>query len=440
MSRLIVLTGVLVVLASSSARAQLSVSRDLIPAQSEWIDGKPITPLARVGLERLWYAAVPLTGSERVLLLSLADNMVFAQTSQSNFHAYDADTGRYLWEANLGTLTRESYPVSANSKAVFVTGSQLLYALDRRNGRTLWSKKLESLSSSATSASEDYVSVGLSTGKLATYNLKTQAPTFFFQTGGALTSRPILAGPVIAFAGEDGKAYVAQLNPARQIFRFKTAGPIKASMGTYGTRTLLIPSDDHNVYAIDLFNGDTRWSHATGAPVEQEPLVARDDVYVMNTAGTLFSLDAKSGLLHWTLSTGGGRLLSVGEKRVYLESPFRDLYIVDRQGGTIVADARAVRDRGGLNLREFEITPTNTLNGRIFLGSNSGMIVCLREQGRIHPFTLRDPNAPKFGILQRESEKGAAPGDQPAPADPAAPAGGDAAGQPKPEEAASAND
>jgi outer membrane protein assembly factor BamB len=416
MSRSLLLAAVLVVWGTSSAWAQPTGSGGALPAQGITLDGKPLTPLARVGLERVWYTAVPLDGPEKVLLLSMAENMLFAQTSMSNFHAYDSETGRYLWSADLGTRTGEAYPVSVNSKAVFVSGSQLLYALDRRTGRTLWAKKLEALSSSATAANEERVSVGLSTGKLATYDLKTLAPAFFFQTNGELTARPILAGQVVAFASHDRRVYVAQLDPPKLVFRFLTGGPISASMGTHGTRTLLVPSHDHNLYAIDLFTGDSKWVYASGAPIQQEPLVARDDVYVLNVEGMLSSLNALTGEPHWSLSTGGGRLLAVSEDRVYLETQFRDLFVVDRKSGAIVADARSVRDRAGLDLRDFTITPTNPLNGRIYLGSHAGMIVCLREQGRIKPYLLRDPNAPPFGYIPRQGEvttPGAAPAETP---------------------------
>jgi putative pyrroloquinoline-quinone binding quinoprotein len=413
MSRRYALAGILVVLAASIAQAQVPTSRGLSPAQGITLDGRALTPLARVGLERNWIAVVPVSGPERVLWISLAENMLFAQTSESNLHAFNAESGQYLWGAALassfgergaGALTEFALPVSVNSTAVFATGNQLLFALDRKTGRTLWSKKLEALSASGTAADEERVSVGLNTFKLATYYLKNQDPAFFWQSNGVLTSRPIIAGPVIVFASQDGKVYVAAKEPPRLLFRYRTGGPISASLGTYGTRTLLIPSEDNNVYAVDLFTGETRWTYTSNAPMKQQPLVANDDVYVLNNIGSLAAINVPDGRARWTLATGGGRLLGVGEKRVYLETPFRDLFIVDRQTGQMVADPHSVRERAGLNLRDFDLTPTNPLTSRIYLASRSGMIVCLRELGRDKPFLLRDPKAPPFGFVPRQGE------------------------------------
>jgi outer membrane protein assembly factor BamB len=430
MSRRALLGWVLLLLISLEARGQVPFSKDLVPAQGVMLNGEALTPLARVGLERNWYSIVPLDRNERVLLLSLAENMVFAQTTESNLHAFDAETGRHLWVADLGPKSVLALPVSVNSFGVFATGAHTLYGLDRANGKTLWSLPLESMPSSGTAADEKYVSVGLNTGKLATYDLKTRYPAFFWKTDDQLTSQPILAGPVSAFASQDGRLYVSLIDPPRPVFRFLTGGPVSASMGTHGTRTLIVPSTDNTVFAIDLFTGDTRWSLPTGSPIDQQPLVAQDDVYVINRRGLLIAINVNNGEVEWELPTGGGRLLSVGEKRVYLESPFRDLYIVDRKSGSLVFDARAVRERAGLNLREFELTPTNIYTGRLFLASTTGMIVCLREYGRVKPYLLRDSSAPPFGFIPRGGESGAPPAGA-APA--AAPEAGAApAGEAKP--------
>src|SRR5256885_866688 len=114
MSRRFLMAGVLVVLAAATARAQAPYSRDMLPTQAVSLDGKPLTPLARVGLERNWFSVVPLYNHERLLLVSLAENLLFAQTSESNLHAYDAETGRYLWVANIGSRTASALPVSVN--------------------------------------------------------------------------------------------------------------------------------------------------------------------------------------------------------------------------------------------------------------------------------------------------------------------------------------
>ena len=58
--------------------------------------------------------------------------------------------------------------------------------------------------------------------------------------------------------------------PQEIVYRYLTAGPIVANLGTYGNRTLLVPSTDNTLYAVDVFNPEdpkqVHWEFPTGAP------------------------------------------------------------------------------------------------------------------------------------------------------------------------------
>jgi outer membrane protein assembly factor BamB len=417
------------VLATTAAKAQIPYSRDMIPTR---------TALARLGLEQNWMGFVPIIQTERLLSISIADTMLFAQTDKANFYAYDAESGRELWMANLGPASNTAQPASVNSRLVFVTNANYLYGIERKTGRVVWAYDLHTLATSSTACDEQQVMVGLANGKLASYVLfdpKDKKKTLYsmprpwwnWQTGGhgAMTSRPLLAQQFVAFGGLDGKLYVALSElpsdlTAVMLYRIATGGEIAAPLGAYGTRTVLLPSGDNNVYAVDLFGASVSWVYPSGAPVLQEPLVADDDVYTVNVAGLLTSLDARTGTEHWTTSTHGGRLMGISAKKVYLESFDDDLFIVDRGTGQILADPRATAQRAGLNLREFTVGLTNNLNDRLYLATPSGLLICLRELGQLQPRLLRDPKLPPFGTVPPEGAMPGTPGAAPAPA--AAPA------------------
>ena len=56
--------------------------------------------LNRLGLEKAWFAAIPMgVGSERALVMNLAEDLVFVHTNMGNLHAYEAETGKYRWGA-----------------------------------------------------------------------------------------------------------------------------------------------------------------------------------------------------------------------------------------------------------------------------------------------------------------------------------------------------
>ena len=63
---------------------------------------------------------------------------------------------------------------------------------------------------------------------------------------------------VWTFGAESSKIDKTLTGHSHSVFcaTFAPGGKIVANMATYGTRTLLVPSMDHNLYAIDLFTGE----------------------------------------------------------------------------------------------------------------------------------------------------------------------------------------
>jgi hypothetical protein len=186
------------------------------------------TALARLGLERAWYTAVPLGGgTEPIIQISLADTLVFAQTRDAQLHAYDAESGRLLWSTSLGRPTGQAQPVSVNSTGVFAVNGPHLLGMERATGRVLWDQFLPSPSSGPTAATEDQVMVGLSNGQLIAYFVTPRAQQFArqqgppggfawaWQTTGPVTSRPLPANQVVAFAAGAARSTSPGSTPRR---------------------------------------------------------------------------------------------------------------------------------------------------------------------------------------------------------------------------------
>ena len=397
------------------AQAPMRFSKGLVPTR---------TSLSRLGLEQGWFAAVPLLATERVLLLNLAGDMLFAQTTAGNIHAYESETGKYLWGARLGVRSLDVRAVSVNSDQAFATNGPNLICLDRKTGRLIWNTRLEGTAMGATAANEDRVMVGLNTGKLVAYNTRDKtkanppgrsAGTFAWAwaTSGPISARPVPAGRVVAFASQDGKAYVALENPHTLLYRYLTGGPIIGSLGTYGTRTLIIPSADRTVYAIDLFTGETKWTVAGGHPFDHEPLVDGDTVIALDSGGQIYAIDANNGQVKRNVNTGGGRLLALSPGRAYFESAEGDLSVFDRGAGRMLFSPRQTREGAGLNLREYSLSITNADNDRMYFGTPSGFVLCVHEAGRSQPHVLRDPKGPTFGYIPPDGDAAATPPTSP---------------------------
>jgi outer membrane protein assembly factor BamB len=398
----------LLTLAGPSVRAQNPFAHDLIPTR---------TSLGRLGLERQWTVVVPLRETERLLRISRSSDLLFAQTNEGGLDVYDAETGRQVWTASLGEHTPRALPVSSNSYAVFGTSADVLSALDRNTGRVIWRTHMGIVPSCGTVADDDRVIVGTLEGRVNSYSLREKgkkgqmqirtapAEEWGWQTNGPIHTLPLSAQHVVIFGSADGRVYVVMNSERTTLYRVRTGGPIGEGLGAYGTRTLLIPSSDNNLYAVDLLTAENLWVFASGAPIEQAPVVAGEDIYSLNQSGYLTLLDPATGNVRWNALTPGGRFAAVGATKIYLRSWTNDLIVIDRGTGQILADPEATFRRAGLNLREFDLSMLNRFDDRLYFATSSGLILGIREIGAAQPRPLRDPKALPFGYIPPEGIK-----------------------------------
>lgn len=395
--------------------------------------------LGRLGLERFWFGAVPLRpGLEQVIHLSMAEDLLFVQTSDAVLHAFEAETGRLLWTSSLGSLTGQAQDVAVNSKFVFASNAGQLQCLDRRTGKHVWTELLPASAASATTATEDEVMLGLTSGQVIAYGLEYKGEDERFRpkegppggfrwawsTTGPVTARPIATPYVVAFASTGGKLYAARREQPEILHRSQPMGPLAADMSTFGTgpeSTLYVPSTANNLYAVNLFTGEQDWIFPAGAPIRSQPLIGdyrppsgggdasvtttSATIFVLNELGILHAIDLRTGRPIWDYQgarTGAERVLAVGATKVYLQSAFNDLVIVDRATGAVTAGPAATRERAGLDLREYSLGVANDENDRIYLSTPFGILIGVREIGAVRPTPLRDPREPVFGAIQRD--------------------------------------
>ena len=76
-----------------------------------------------------------------------------------------------------------------------------------------------------------------------------------------------------------------------RLWTFKTAGPVKSSAAIAQNR-VYIGSNDSNVYALNLADGQRIWAFRTGGAVESSPLFLADKVFVGSSDAFLYALEA----------------------------------------------------------------------------------------------------------------------------------------------------
>jgi hypothetical protein len=346
-----------------------------------------VTPneAARHGLERAWFAQVPVDPSRsRVTSWYLYYDRLYALTDSGIVSAINAETGEQLWSKQIGKPGHPAYGPAANSNFLGIVSGGNLYMLDRNDGRLQWVRALGSAPSSGPALSNDYAYVALITGRIEGYKLTDPtAQPWYYQSKGRTYLKPTTTGQVVSWPTAEGYLYVSRADIPGVLFRLETNDDIvtsPAQMEPY----LYIASLDGYLYAVHEMTGREKWRYSTGYSIHSSPAVVGKQVYVASFEPALHCLDAETGHELWSV-LGVSHFAAQGKQRVYASDRFDNLLVMDSKTGNPI---------GRLNVGEGLSTLVNDQTDRLFLVNDVGLVQCLHEIGAEQPTLYRHPPAP----------------------------------------------
>jgi outer membrane protein assembly factor BamB len=377
---------------------------------------------ARHGLERAWFAQVPVDASRsRVSTWYLYHDRLYGVTNSGIVTALNAETGEQVWSRQVGKPGYPAFGPGANTDFLGLVSGSKLYVLDRHDGRLMFSRVLGSAPSSGPALSEKYAFVAMVTGRIEGYKLDDPAAQpWYYQSKGRTFLRPTTTGRIVSWPTSLGYLYVSRADEPGVIFRLETSADIVTSPAQWDPY-LYIASQDGYLYCVHQVSGVEQWRYSTGYSIDSSPAIVGGQVYVASTEPAIHALDAKTGQLMWTVP-GVSHFAAQGKERVYTS---------DRYGNLIVLDAKTGNPVSRMQIADGLSTLVNDQSDRIFLVSSQGLVQCLREAGAMQPTFYRTPPAPGAAAMPAAptdaevnpfGEEGPpTPDDGPAPEDEVAP-------------------
>ncbi len=196
---------------------------------------------------------------------AVADGLVFAGTTNPNFYAVDARTGKKKWSIEVGLYVRSS-PAVVNGVVYFGDWLGTFYALDAKTGEPEWT----------------------------------------FNTYGAVIPSPTVVDGVVYVGSKYPCLYAIDAGTGEQKWCFKYPAnlPWVESSAAVANGTVYVGSSDwFKVNAVDAATGELRWDFTTKGDPWSSPAVADGVVYIGATGGLLYALDAATGAEKWTVRT-----------------------------------------------------------------------------------------------------------------------------------------
>jgi outer membrane protein assembly factor BamB len=236
---------------------------------------------------------------------------IYAATGYGYMVAFDAGSGRKLWEKNVESPVRTS-PTAASERVFAVTRDGRVYCLSGSDGTELWSfRGMEERASLLTNASP--------------------------AVAGDIVIVPYPSGEVVALRVSDGQAVWSE-SLARTRTGSSMAAMSDAARPAVDGGTVYAVGHGGRMVATSQKTGERLWSLTV--PSLQAPWVAGDAVFVVDTGGQLMAITRRDGKIMWTTklpgtSTWSGPVLAGG--RLWLTSNKGHLVAVDATTGKVDA-------------------------------------------------------------------------------------------------------
>ena len=376
--------------------------------------------LSRLGLERAWWAQAVLNPHrDKIRHVSIDEDIVYVQATSGVTTAFDAETGQQLWAVQLGSLDQPSFPAISNENLALIVVGSTMYGIEKRTGKTVWTLILRGQPSTGPAVDEKHVYFGTLDGMLYAYSLRKiqklyeerrlpqwsmEAQVWNYKAAKEITSPPITTGRVVNFASRDGSLYSVTAKERKLVYQLETDKAIVAPLVRLGNM-MYMASEDFTFYALNLFNGRVEWEFTSGLPIRKAPWAVDPDLYVMPDRGGMYCLDPITGARRWWkpdltnfIAVTGGAVAASDEDG--------NLVMVSRDKGETI---------GSLLLRRFTVRTGNDRTDRIYLATESGLVLCVRQIGHSFPVYHRYPDRlPLLPEITPDDEPDAAPDAEPA--------------------------
>jgi outer membrane protein assembly factor BamB len=251
----------------------------------------------------------------------LSENRIFQLTDDGVLSAIDKYDGKLLWSRPLGALSASSPAVGGNTVYAVVLarapGSEegRVVALDVTDGAIRWSRNLPSRSESSPLLDRGRLYFGSEDGTVYALDASDGRIVWTYHAAGAVKASPTLSDGVLYFGDYSGHVQALSEQTGRRLWLAGSEGALFGSGTFYSTAAVVygrvfLGNTDGRVYAYDAATGRLDWAYQTGAYVYASPAVVDapglgPTIYIGSYDGTFYALNARTGHVEWSYEAGG---------------------------------------------------------------------------------------------------------------------------------------
>jgi outer membrane protein assembly factor BamB len=237
-----------------------------------------------------------------------------------------------------------SWPgLAVSDNAAFVAYNQSVYAVDLASGQQLWQftppEQDKGATFYASPALTDSGNLIVSSYSGVVYALKATTGGIVWRqavSDARLVGGPAVAGDLVLVPSADHNLYALKLDSGVQVWSFSTEEPLWSEPLVLGDK-VYISGLDHKVYALDLKSGSQIWSTELKGAMADRPSSLDSLILTGTFANQVVALNAGDGRIAWTLQTDGWVWgdPAVQDGVAYFGDVNGTFYAVDSQGHVV---------------------------------------------------------------------------------------------------------
>lgn len=271
-------------------------------------------------LKRAWSSSIGRGTTKRTPLTSppiMADDKIFTLNSDAEVFAFDAVKGKKLWERDVKKPTEDDVVIGgglaySGGKLFATNGFNELIALDPQTGKILWRTDTKAPVRAAPSAIPGRVVISTMNNETIAFDAANGKKIWSHRglsSDAALlgASTPAITRDAVITAYSSGEIYALQIDTGLELWSTNLSPLTRVSGQSSISDIQALPvvldnvvysaSSKNRMQAIDLRTGQPLWQVALGTTLT--PWVSGNRLFVIDTQGTLVSLDKDSGNALW---------------------------------------------------------------------------------------------------------------------------------------------
>ncbi len=340
-----------------------------------------------LGYRTLWQARVDLDPRAKLVDGNLSNDVMLVWDSAGIVSRLRPSNGDTMWQAAPSSpveriLTATIVPAGRTEFGAILTDTRC-FIVDASNGHFQVRQDFKRLANTGAVLQPPYLVYGTRDGQVVWHDYVVGFDHRTGQLDGQVVAMPRLVGTRIIASSTGGSVAAFGAQSARLLWERRLNGAVSARPEAT-EEAVWVPCQDQYLWCLAARDGRTLWRYFTQAPLEADPVLVGDGLYMQLPGEGLVAFeplpqDKLDGVVRWRSPEAVGTVLGLCRAGLLAwDGASRTLTILEKDSGSIV---RTIKIPGARALRA--ISP---IDGDLMLLGDDGRVQ------RLTPIAKRDPS------------------------------------------------